>query len=141
MRQKTAHAHQFIHRLPQGYETMLGGERGEQIDIGQAFLLALARVAFSKPALLIIEEPPVKLDDDTKNLVDDAYSRIFAGRTVMILPTRLSTIKKADRLIVFNQGKIEVMGRHADLVKSNAVYRHWEYLHFNEFRPEPDTAD
>jgi ABC-type multidrug transport system fused ATPase/permease subunit len=130
---KTAHAHSFIQRLSHGYETLLG-EHGEALDAGQQFRLALARAALVNPALLVVEEPTSRLDEDTKNLIDDAYQRIFPGRTVIVLPTRLSSVKKADRVIVLHRGKVEAVGKHADLVRGCAVYRHWEYIHFNEFR-------
>ena len=88
---KIAHAHQFIVKLGQSYDTMLG-EHGEQLQIGEAFRLALARAMLRNPAVLIIEEPAESLDDDTKALLDDAYNRILKGRTVIFLPTRLSTV-------------------------------------------------
>lgn len=132
---KAAHAHQFVQRLPQGYETPLG-EHGEPLDPGQAFRLGLARAALVDPAVLIVEEPNARLDDDTKNLLDDAYNRIFPGKTVIVLPTRLSTVKKADRVVVLHRGRIEAVGRHADLVRGCPLYRHWEYVHFNEFRDD-----
>jgi ABC-type multidrug transport system fused ATPase/permease subunit len=132
---KTAHAHQFIQRLPQGYETLLG-EHGEPIDAAQQFLLGLARAALVNPAVLVVEEPTERLSDDAKHLIDDAYQRIFPGRTVIVLPTRLSSVKKADRVIVLHRGKVEAVGKHADLVRGCPVYRHWEYVNFNEFRDE-----
>jgi ABC-type multidrug transport system fused ATPase/permease subunit len=132
---KTAHAHQFIQRLPQGYETLLG-EHGEPIDTAQQFLLGLARAALVNPAVLVVEEPTERLSDDAKHLIDDAYQRIFPGRTVIVLPTRLSSVKKADRVIVLHRGKVEAVGKHADLVRGCPVYRHWEYVNFNEFRDE-----
>jgi ATP-binding cassette, subfamily B, bacterial len=129
---KTVHAHNFIMKLPQGYETVLG-EHGEQLDTGQAFRLGLARAIVRNPALLVVEEPDAPLDADTKSLLDDAYDRILAGRTGILLPTRLSTLRRARRVIVLQGGKVVADGHHADLVKSSAVYRHWEYTRFNEF--------
>lgn len=130
---KKAHAHHFIQHLSQGYETFLG-EHGESLDLGQKFRLGLARAAQVDPAVLIVEEPIEPLDDDTKNLIDDAYQRIFVGKTVIALPARLSTVKKADRVIVLHKGKVEAVGRHGDLVRGSGLYRHWEYSRFNEFR-------
>lgn len=132
---KLAHAHQFIQRLSQGYETLLG-EHGEQLDAGQAFRLALARAALLNPAVMIVEEPAARLDEDTKDLLDDAYQRIFPGRTVIVLPGRLSSVKKATRVVVLHGGKVEAVGKHADLVRGCPLYRHWEYVKFNEFRAE-----
>ncbi len=134
---KRTHAHSFILKLPQGYETILG-EHGEQLDVGQTFRLGLARAVLRDPALLIIEEPAMALDEDTKSLVDDAYNRTLRGRTVVFLPTRLSTLRRADRIIFLHRGKVEASGKHADLVKNSPLYRHWEYSRFNEFRRETE---
>jgi ABC-type multidrug transport system fused ATPase/permease subunit len=130
---KLVHAHKFILKLPLGYETPLG-ERGERLDAGQAFLLGLARAALRKPALLVIEEPDTVLDDSTKDLLDDSYQRIADGRTVIFLPTRLSTVRKCDLIVLLAEGKVAAMGTHADLLKTSELYRHWEYMSFNTFR-------
>jgi ABC-type multidrug transport system fused ATPase/permease subunit len=130
---KTVHAHQFISRLPTGYETQLG-HSGVRLGPGESFRLALARAILQDPALLIIEEPDVPLDADTKSLLDDAYNRILPGRTVIFLPSRLSTVRRAETVVLLHNGKIEAIGKHAELVNSSAPYRHWEYQRFNEFR-------
>ncbi len=130
---KQSHAHHFIQRLPQGYETELG-EHGEQLDAGQAFRLGLARAILRDPALLIIEEPDVTLDDDTKNLLDDAYNRILPGRTVLFIPSRMSTLRRTNRVVVLNKGRVEAVGPHSEVVRSCPLLRHWEYMHFNDFR-------
>ncbi|MBX3443151.1 MAG: ABC transporter ATP-binding protein [Planctomyces sp.] len=135
---KLVHAHNFISRLPKGYETLLG-ERGHQLEAGQAFRLGLARAALRKPALVIVEEPDVSLDDDTKAMLDDAYQRIANGRTVIFLPSRLSTVRKCDLIVLLAEGKVAAMGTHAELLKSSELYRHWEYVSFNAFRKRPGT--
>jgi ABC-type multidrug transport system fused ATPase/permease subunit len=135
---KQTHAHNFILKMPQGYDTVLG-EHGEQLDPGESFRLALARAVLRKPALLIVEEPPTPIDDNTKALLDDAYSRIVRDRTVLFLPTRLSTLRRAGRIVLLHQGKIAGIGSHADLVKRVPLYRHWEYMHYNEFRHELES--
>lgn len=129
---KLVHAHKFVTRLPQGYETLLG-EHGEQLAPGQAFLLGLARAVLRKPAVLIIEEPLTKLDDDTKALLDDAYNKLFKGRTVIVLPTRLSTVRRCDLVVLVNNGRVEAVGPHHELLKKSEIYRHWEYMTFNAF--------
>jgi ABC-type multidrug transport system fused ATPase/permease subunit len=132
---KIAHAHNFITRLPQGYESVIG-EHGEQLEPGQAFRLGLARAILRKPALLIIEEPSEALDEDTKAMLDDAYKRITPNRTVLFLAKRLSTVKRADEIVLIHKGRLAAIGPHARLVQSSPLYRHWEYIHFNEFRNE-----
>lgn len=137
---KVSHAHNFILKLPQGYETVLG-EHGEQLDSGQSFRLGLARAILRNPALLIVEEPIEPLDEDTKSLLDDAYNRIGKGRTVIFLPSRLSTIRRCDQVVFVHEGKVEAVGEHAQLLKTSALYRHWEYVQFNEYRHTVDAGD
>ncbi|MFN9718808.1 MAG: ATP-binding cassette domain-containing protein [Planctomycetota bacterium] len=134
---KLVHADSLIRALPKGYETPLG-EHGISLDAGQMFRLNLARAAVRQPALLIIEEPTVSLDQETKALLDDAYQRICTNRTVIFLPHRLSTVKRCSRIILLHQGQIAVDGVHDRLVKSSELYRHWEYVRFNPFRDETE---
>ncbi|WP_148227164.1 ATP-binding cassette domain-containing protein [Planctopirus limnophila] len=136
---KEAHAHQFIVGLMNGYETVLD-PRDHQLSEGQIFQLALARALVRRPALLIIEEPEAALDDDTKALLDDTYDRITSGRTVIFLPQRLATLKRVDEIIVLGQGRVAAQGPHSVLVKESPIYRHWEYLRFNEFRHLSDSG-
>lgn len=135
---KTVHAHKFITHLPKGYETVLGNH-SLKLNTGEAFRLALARAVLQKPALLIIEEPTGKLDEDSKSLIDDAYNRILDGRTVIFLPARLSTVRRVDTVVLLHHGKVEAIGKHQSLVKASPVYRHWEYSRFNQFRSEEAT--
>lgn len=129
---KIAHAHQFIQKLPQGYETPIG-EMGHYLNSGEVFRIGLARAILRDPAILVIEEPLVPMDDDTKALIDDTYSRFLPGRTVLFLPHRLSTIRNCDRVFLLYQGKIEGAGDHRDLIKESDLYKHLQYLEFNEF--------
>ena len=130
---KAVHAHQFIQRLPAGYETQLG-EHGEQLTAGQTFLLGLARAMIRNPGLIIIDEPREALDQATKDSLDDSYQRITDQRTVIVIPTRLSTVRRCSRVVVIEGGKIEAVGPQAELVKTSELYRHWEYVMFNVFR-------
>ena len=132
---KISHAHNFIIKLFNGYETVLTGD-GDSLDIGQRFRLGLARAIVRNPALLIIEEPWTPLDDDTKALLADAYDRICRERTVIFLPARMSTVRRTDQILVLHEGKVAAFGPHTKLVAQSPIYRHWEYLHFNEFRRE-----
>ncbi len=136
---KLAHAHNFIVRLPQGYETPLTGS-ADELDASQRFRLSLARAALRNPALLIIEEPTAALDDDTKQLLDDTYQRLAENRTVIFLPARLSTLKRVDEILVLQNGQIAAQGPQSELVNISPLYRHWEYLHFNEFRRAENAA-
>jgi ATP-binding cassette, subfamily B, bacterial len=137
---KTAHAHNFILKLPQGYETVIG-EHGERLDAGQGFRLGLARAVVRDPALMIIEEPTEPMDDDTKSLLDDSYNRIVRGRTVIFLPSRLSTLRRADTVVFLHHGAVESQGSYSELVKGSSLFRHWEYMRFNQFRRELEPAE
>jgi ATP-binding cassette subfamily B protein len=117
---KTAHAHQFIQKLPKGYETVIG-DMGHALNQGEMFRIALARAILRDPALLVIEEPVAPLDDDTKSLIDDTYTRV------------LSTIRRCHQVLLLHQGKIEAVGDHRALLASSDLYRHLQYLEFNEF--------
>ena len=133
---KAVHAHHFISKLPQGYETLLG-EGGVELDAGQAYRIGLARALARDPALLVIEEPGTALDADTKSLLGDTYDRLISGRTVILLPTRLSTVRRADRVVLVHDGQVAETGRHEDLVRNSDLYRHWEYTRFNAFKAVP----
>ena len=131
---KLTHAHNFIVKLFDGYESVLP-ERADLMDISQRFRLGLARAMIRNPALLIIEEPQTNLDDDTKALLADAYERICRDRTVIFLPRRLSTVKRCDHVVLINEGRVAAIGPHSKLASVSPIYKHWEYVNFNkEFR-------
>lgn len=136
---KLVHADHFVRTLSKGYETVLG-EYGVALDRGQAFRLSLARAIVRQPALLVIEEPNITLDASTKAMLDDAYQRISGNRTLIFLPTRLSTVKKCSRIVLIHEGKIAVDGVHEQLVRSSELYRHWEYVRFNPYRSDTDAG-
>ncbi len=129
---KVAHAHQFIQRLPKGYQTPIG-EQGHYLNPGETFRIALARALLRDPALFIIEEPPIPLDDETKDLLDDTFARVLPGRTVILLPHRNSTIRACDRVFLLNNGQIEAAGDHREMLTQSELYRHLQYLEFNVF--------
>ncbi|HEY7313476.1 MAG TPA: ATP-binding cassette domain-containing protein, partial [Gemmataceae bacterium] len=128
---KVAHAHHFIQKLPQGYETPIG-ELGHSLSVSEQFRIALARAILRDPALLIIEEPEDALDEETKALLDDTWSRVLPGRTVIFLPHRISTIRSCDILFLMHKGRVVASGVHKELLAQNPLYRHLHYLEFNE---------
>jgi ATP-binding cassette subfamily B protein len=128
---KIAHAHQFVQKLPQGYETPIG-EMGHVLDTSEQFLIAMARAILRDPALFIIEEPDIQLDDDIKALLDDTFARALTGRTVIFLPHRASTIRSCDRIFLLHKGRIEAAGEHRELLMQSELYRHLHYLEFSE---------
>lgn len=132
---KLAHAHQFIQKLPQGYETQIG-EMGQPIPKTLQFLIALARVILRDPALVIIEEPLAPLDEEMKAILDDTYARFLPGRTAVLLPHRATTIRSCDNIFLLHKGRLEAIGEHRELLAQNEIYRHLHYLEFNELAEE-----
>jgi ATP-binding cassette subfamily B protein len=128
---KVAHAHHFIQKLPKGYETPIG-ELGHSLSISEQFRIALARAILRDPALLIVEEPDTALDEETKALLDDTWTRALPGRTVLFLPHRISTIRSCDTLVLLHKGRVVASGVHKELLAQNPLYRHLHYLEFNE---------
>ncbi|HEY8504143.1 MAG TPA: ABC transporter ATP-binding protein, partial [Gemmataceae bacterium] len=129
---KLAHAHQFIQKLPAGYETPVG-ELGFALSVSEQFRIALARAILRDPALLIIEEPHRHLDEDSKSLLDDTLRRFLPGRTVIFLPHRVSTIRHSDRVFLIHRGRLVAAGEHRELLDSDPLYKHLHYTEFNEF--------
>lgn len=112
---KVAHAHGFVQQLPSGYETVVGGS-GYSLRPGERFRIALARAVLRDPAVLVLEEPTEPYDPDSAALIDDAIARLQPGRTIIILARRSSTVKKADAVVVIQDGK--VAGGEADTAAS-----------------------
>lgn len=132
---KLAHAHQFIQRLPYGYETPVG-DFGHSLTAGQKFRIALARAVLRDPSLYVIEEPADPLDDDTKDLVDDTLARVLPGKTVIYLPHRVSTLRGCDKILLLHEGRVVAQGDHRELIGENELYRHLYYLEYNPFAAE-----
>ncbi len=128
---KVAHAHNFIQKLPHGYDTPIG-ELGHALSLSEQYRIALARAILRDPALLIIEEPHATFDEDTKSLLDDTMARILPGRTAIFIPHRISTIRSCDTLYLLHRGRIAATGQHKELLAQNPLYRHLHYLEFNE---------
>jgi len=129
---KVAHAHHFIQELPQGYDTPIG-PLGAYLRPDQQYRIALARAYLHDPSIVIIEEPDFSLDEDTKAFVDDTVARLAPGRTLIMLPHRLSTIRSSDRVILIHNGKLEAAGSPREISGESKLYRHLQYLEFNQF--------
>ncbi len=129
---KIAHAHHFIQDLPHGYDTVIG-PLGAYLKSDQQFRIALARAFLHDPSIVIIEEPDVPLDEDTKAFIDDTISRIAPGRTLIMLPHRLSTIRSSDRVILIHNGRLEAVGSPREVNSGSKLYRHLQYTEFNQF--------
>ncbi len=119
---KAANAHEAIEALPKGYDTPLG-EKGIDLSQGEKQRLAIARALLADPRILILDEATSSLDSQTESLVQQALERLLNGRTSFVIAHRLSTVVKADRIVVLEDGKITAMGKHAELLeKSDGLY-------------------
>jgi len=126
---KLAHAHDFIERLVQGYDTVVE-ENGGNISEGQRQLLCIARIMVSKPSILILDEATSSIDTRTEKLIQEALNRIMQGRTSFIVAHRLSTIKNADQILVLKDGAIIESGTHISLLEQNGFYHELYYSQF-----------
>jgi ATP-binding cassette, subfamily B, bacterial MsbA len=127
---QAAHAHEFVQRLPQGYDTVVG-ERGVKLSGGQRQRIAIARALLKDPAVLILDEATSSLDTESERLIEDAMERLLAGRTTLIIAHRLSTVRRADRLVVLDHGRIVEEGSHAELLARGGLYAR---LYQHQFR-------
>ena len=118
---KAAHAHSFIRRLPEGYNTVIG-EDGGSLSQGQKQLLCIARVMLCLPEMLILDEATSSIDTRTEIRIQKAFSTLMEGRTSFIVAHRLSTIKEADLILVMRDGNIIEQGTHAELLAKNGFY-------------------
>ncbi len=125
-----AHAHEFVQLLPQGYDTLVG-ERGVKLSGGQRQRIAIARAVLKDPAVLVLDEATSSLDNESERLIEDALARLLIGRTTLIIAHRLSTVQRADRLVVLAGGRIVEEGKHAELLALNGLYAR---LYQHQFR-------
>jgi subfamily B ATP-binding cassette protein MsbA len=133
---RAAHAHEFIERLPQVYDTVVG-ERGVKLSGGQRQRVAIARAILKNPAVLILDEATSSLDTESERLIEDALAKLLVGRTTLIIAHRLSTVQRADRLVVVDRGRIVEEGTHGELLALGGLYAR---LYQRQFR-DGDRAE
>jgi ATP-binding cassette, subfamily B, bacterial len=127
---KLAAAHEFIEKLPQGYQSFLG-ERGVRLSGGQRQRIAIARALLKNPPLLLLDEATSALDAESERLVQSALEAAMVGRTTVIIAHRLATVQRADRIIVMEDGQIVETGTHASLVQLGGIYANLAALQFH----------
>jgi ATP-binding cassette subfamily B protein len=119
---RAARAHDFIMRMPEGYDTIVG-ERGVSLSGGQKQRLAIARALLIDPRILILDDSTASVDSETEHMIQQALRTLMAGRTSFVIAQRLTTVRDADQILVFQDGRITQRGRHDDLIEQPGFYR------------------
>jgi subfamily B ATP-binding cassette protein MsbA len=133
---RAAHAHEFISEFPDGYNTIVG-EKGVKLSGGQRQRIAIARALLKDPAILILDEATSSLDSESERLVQDALDTLMRGRTTFVIAHRLSTVRRADRIVVMDEGRIVEQGTHDTLLSNGGLYKQ---LHDIQFMDRPTSA-
>jgi ATP-binding cassette subfamily B protein len=133
---RAAAADEFIRKLPEGYDTFLG-EKGARLSGGQKQRIAIARAILKNPPILLLDEATSSLDSESERLVQDALAGLMRNRTTLVIAHRLATAINSDRIVVIERGRIAGIGRHAELLRDNALYARLAALQFGEFQSSP----
>ena len=131
---RIALAHEFILEMPLGYQTIIA-ERGQRLSGGQRQRIAIARALLKNPPILILDEATSELDTESEMLVQKALSNLMEGRTVVVIAHRLSTVRRADRIVVLDRGTISEIGTHEDLVTGGGIYQRLHDMQFAGVQP------
>ena len=137
---RAAYAWEFIERLPNGLDTLVG-ENGLKLSGGQRQRLAIARAILRDPPILILDEATSALDSESEKLVQQALANLMKDRTTLVIAHRLSTVQHADRLVVMQRGRIEEIGTHAELLEKGGLYSRLYQTQFQLTQMEPLSAN
>lgn len=130
---RQAQVYNLIQHLPNGFETVIG-QHGVSLDPWDAFRIGLARAVLRNPSVYVIEEPSAELDAPTSELMEHCLGMLTEGRIAVMIPTRLSTLRDADRVALIHESRLVDQGTHAELLHRSDLYRHLLYLKFNTYR-------
>src|SRR6202030_242662 len=128
---RNAMAEEFIVNLPQGYDTIIG-ERGTNLSGGQRQRLAIARALLKSAPILILDEATSHLDTESERLVQSALQNLMAHRTVFVIAHQLSTVRRANKIVVLDQGRVTETGTHDELVCRGGIYQRLHDMQFLE---------
>ncbi len=128
---KSAHAHEFIETLPDKYDTVVG-ERGARLSVGQRQRITIARALLKDPPILILDEATSALDSESEKLVQEALELLMKNRTSLVIAHRLSTVRRADRILVMEKGRVVESGTHRELVERDGIYARFHALQMQD---------
>jgi subfamily B ATP-binding cassette protein MsbA len=131
---RNAFADEFIRTLPNGYDTLVG-ERGAKLSGGQRQRLSIARALLKDPPILILDEATSHLDTQSEMLVQQALSNLMQNRTVIVIAHRLATVRRADRILVVENGRLHEEGTHEELLARDGLYRKLYDMQFDDKEP------
>jgi subfamily B ATP-binding cassette protein MsbA len=129
-----ANALGFIQDLPEGMRTLVG-ERGVKLSAGQRQRIAIARALLHDPRILLLDEATASLDNESEALVQDALHRLMRGRTTLVVAHRLTTVERADQILVLDHGEIVERGSHTELLEQGGLYAKLYRRDFDDFPP------
>jgi ATP-binding cassette subfamily B protein len=118
---RAARAHEFILNLPDGYDSLVG-ERGQSLSGGERQRISIARAILTDPRILILDEATSSVDTETEREIQEALQNLIEGRTTIAIAHRLSTLRRADKLVVLEQGAVTAVGAHDELVETSDTY-------------------
>jgi ATP-binding cassette subfamily B protein len=133
---KAVGAHEFIVRLPEGYQTEVK-ERGGRLSVGQRQLVSLARALIANPRILVMDEATSSIDAYTELLIQKAMDKILKGRTAIVIAHRLSTVRNADQIVVIENGVIAEAGKHDELIAKDGLYKRLYEMQFKTESEKP----
>ncbi len=133
---KAAYAHEFIERLPEGYDSFVG-EGGVRLSGGQRQRVAIARAILKDPKLLLLDEATSALDAESEFQVQQALQRLMKDRTTIVIAHRLATVVKVDKIAVLDHGRLAALGTHGELIKESPLYARWASLQFDHDQVDP----
>jgi len=137
---RRANAHEYIERLPHGYDTLIG-ERGVKLSGGQQQRLAIARAIVASPEILILDEATSNLDTESEQLIQASMATLLAGRTTFVIAHRLSTVRRADLILLLEQGRILERGTHEELMLARGAYHGMVLRQMEDARSQGSRED